>query len=32
MPPATRDALDEYFIGDENAYGDENTYYSWQEN
>ncbi|GLJ95461.1 EI24 domain-containing protein [Microbacterium dextranolyticum] len=31
VPPSTRDDLDRYFIGDENAYGYQETYYSWQE-
>lgn len=31
MPRAAQDELDQYFIGSDNAYGYENTYYSWQE-
>ena len=31
VPSDTRDDLDKYFIGDDNTYGYENTYYSWQE-
>ncbi|TGY35603.1 hypothetical protein E5344_11395 [Microbacterium laevaniformans] len=31
VPAATRDDLDRYFIGDENAYGYEESYYTWKE-
>ncbi len=31
VPPATQDDLSEYFIGDQSAYGYQNTYYSWNE-
>lgn len=31
VPAATRDELDQYFIGDDNAYGYTETYYGWQE-
>lgn len=31
VPPGSQDELDQYFIGSDNAYGYENTYYSWQE-
>ena len=31
VPRAAQDELDQYFIGSDNAYGYENTYYSWQE-
>lgn len=31
VPASTRDELDAYFIGDDNAYGYSQSYYSWQE-
>lgn len=31
VPQASQNELDQYFIGSDNAYGYENTYYSWQE-
>lgn len=31
VPAGTQDELDAYFIGDDNAYGYTETYYSWQE-
>lgn len=31
VPASTQDDLDAYFIGDENTYGYDSTYYSWKE-
>ncbi|ODT23362.1 EI24 domain-containing protein [Microbacterium sp. SCN 69-37] len=31
VPPATQDDLNAYFIGDDDTYGYDTTYYSWQE-